>query len=754
MPRQQAAALKTTGVPAPVIDLTQDHEDGHRAMVSRLLEQKRKGLLSLHEFLELSQEVEDQGVSSPPTVKDECPPKDEPTMPTEEELWFQAEAEKATAVRGSPMAGSPEPRKSPDKKCAADVLKEQVQAFTKKFKAEPSNINKTRKVPKAPKKARGSSRKQGTRQNDVTLKTLRRNAAFFHDEGIRLRNGQVYCEPCARNVGSSRQAIERHIETSVHVKSKKKVLARDGNLEHIRTALHHFVDTHTEEDSRVPGFTRVPEEVHVFRCETLEQWLLAGIPPHKLDKVRPWLESRTGLSLTGSRHLMASYLPTLSDKEDRQVIQEVSSGLMGLYVDESPFEGEIAVYISRQITPGLNTILRLLDAEFVAKVMDAMEISSGCIRAVCQNAKNSLDNCIAINTDSAAPNLCAYSTTLQAAMQYSVHNTCDLHTGHNSSSCLYTPWLNKLEAAYVGAISRSEAARRLYFVRFGEAAHKKPNTRFWGVNKLRAKSLLPRMGTYDDCPLRQYATDVLELELAKANAQKMLAVLHNRSSYCLAKLELMVSSAVSEMMEMRFRSIEGDGFCYIYAYDHIQEAWNTLQHEVMATIEPQLPLLAEDAPIVSRMVDDTALLANCPTAMIAEEFGHFAELEIVQIIYEQKSIDGLQISLKPLYWNWPQGASVPERVYGSLRKFTSKSQGLVLVKWPDEATCKTERLFGDGHEMTHMLQSELDLRLEGWENGAPAPVITVIFDVFHLARTDLRDLRVLKARATRAIAPV
>lgn len=53
-----------------------------------------------------------------------------------------------------------------------------------------------------------------------------------------------------------------------------------------------------------------------------------------------------------------------------------------------------------------------------------------------------------------------------------------------------------------------------------------------------------------------------------------------------------------------------------------------------------------------------------------------------------------------------------------------------------------------------MLQPEFEMQLEDFDGGAPAPIAVGVYDTFHLARADLRDVAVLRARAKRALAPI
>ena len=62
---------------------------------------------------------------------------------------------------------------------------------------------------------------------------------------------------------------------------------------------------------KVKGMEKTPLETQKDRAECLEETLKAGIPVAKIDKLRPYLERRMGISLTRSDELSATYLPPL-----------------------------------------------------------------------------------------------------------------------------------------------------------------------------------------------------------------------------------------------------------------------------------------------------------------------------------------------------------------------------------------------------------------------------------------------------------
>jgi len=203
--------------------------------------------------------------------------------------------------------------------------------FLSSFKQPPpSKVEKKRKVKTMPVKPRGSTKKQGSRKNDVRPATLRKNVEEYAHRGIEVRSGQAFCVPCAGNVGSALQAMERHCKTVKHEVAEQKLAAAQDDGVLLRKAIDDFIDVH-EEDGQVPmGFSKVSKQCQVFRADVLQSWLTSGIPPNKLDKVRGLLERYASLELTSSRHLMSEYMPVLRLKEDNKLKEELMDELIAM----------------------------------------------------------------------------------------------------------------------------------------------------------------------------------------------------------------------------------------------------------------------------------------------------------------------------------------------------------------------------------------------------------------------------------------
>ena len=167
----------------------------------------------------------------------------------------------------------------------------------------------------------GSKKKQGTRKNDVSAKTLLKRVAEWPGHMLKACGGQLWCGACGKNIGSAKQDVRKHCE---QVESHKVALANlakaDSNMAQLQSALHDYKDMVKQEHgptATIPGMEKVASATQEARAECVEETLKAGIPVAKIDKLRPYLERRMGISLTDSSHLTKTYIPPLKLKEEK-----------------------------------------------------------------------------------------------------------------------------------------------------------------------------------------------------------------------------------------------------------------------------------------------------------------------------------------------------------------------------------------------------------------------------------------------------
>ena len=242
---------------------------------------------------------------------------------------------------------------------------------------------KKRKKPELVKRnedGRGKSiKKQGTRVNDVKPETLLLRIKQWPKEPLSIKCGQLYCDACKRNVGSGSQHCAAHIATHIHKHNLQNLASAENNRTQIQAALHDYKDVIKEtfgEDAKVLGQTAVAEATQIFRAETLQVLLEAGVEVAKVDALRPYLERHSGMSLCGRQHLMASYLPPLKLAEDRRLKDEFKNEFVGVYHDGTTHNGESFAIVYRACKAGFIFRNSCVRVQFLRGSMKAAEISS------------------------------------------------------------------------------------------------------------------------------------------------------------------------------------------------------------------------------------------------------------------------------------------------------------------------------------------------------------------------------------------
>ena len=127
---------------------------------------------------------------------------------------------------------------------------------------------------------------------------------------------------------------------------------------------------------------RVPEATQVARAECLEETLKAGIPVFKVDKLRPWLEKRMGVSLTQSNNLVQAYLPPLKLKEHKTLMSEFRGELIGVYHDGTTHNGESFCIVFRACKSGFVFKVCCVRVHWLRGSMSADQISATLITTI------------------------------------------------------------------------------------------------------------------------------------------------------------------------------------------------------------------------------------------------------------------------------------------------------------------------------------------------------------------------------------
>ena len=307
---------------------------------------------------------------------------------------------------------------------------------------------------------RGKSKMMnGIRKNDIKKKELLPSRlARWPDEGLKIVGGQLWCTYCKRQIGSGADNVTKHVKANVHIDNKNQSKASNVSLNALQAALEEYRQTAIDSGVQYQGMACVPEDTQLARAECLEQIIKAGIEPQKIDKLRPWLESRMQISLVGKSHLMETYFPPLQLKERRLLTDSFKDAFIGCYHDGTTHEGELLSIVYRAVQPGFKFAIKLVRMPHLEKSLNADHIKA-LLHSTISSMQTHPHRVLAFMSDCCAPNLAAYNDGLKEMYPYSDCNGCLPHTGHNVEQNLETPNVNEFMLLYNACVGHSATRR-------------------------------------------------------------------------------------------------------------------------------------------------------------------------------------------------------------------------------------------------------------------------------------------------------
>lgn len=317
--------------------------------------------------------------------------------------------------------------------------------------AQPADNDKKRKARllQIPVGKKTSKKKQGSRKADVSQKTLRKRPDQFKGEGYIILDSQLYCEFCKTNIGSSMTQCNQHRNCNEHKVNKVKESDDKAEEREYKRAIMQFQKEVKEDTGReVQGLVQIGNKTQIFRAEALDQFIKAGIPVKKLNKLRRWLERRCGLTLTADNHMQATYLPPLRMKEQSAIRKEFDEQDVGVSYDGTTHNGESFSITARFCDEDAHCSVLCLRVRWYRGSMSNEEISAAVITEPVQYAHIPLVNVLDINNDSCSPNIVAYEETLSKVMPYADHDPCCPHTGCHTGEAMNTPILKEFYNDY------------------------------------------------------------------------------------------------------------------------------------------------------------------------------------------------------------------------------------------------------------------------------------------------------------------
>jgi hypothetical protein len=161
----------------------------------------------------------------------------------------------------------------------------------------------------------------------------------------------IFCQCCTGQFGTRRQILQQHRDTSKHQGNLVKWRSRASTTDALRQALADHAAAGSREAGAAAGAANasVNEETRLFRAETVQSFVQAGVPIAKIDNLRPYLEKRSKLPLTAREHL-TELIPPVHSVEVEFAKQWLSGGQrVGVIFDGTTHGGELLAVVGRQI---------------------------------------------------------------------------------------------------------------------------------------------------------------------------------------------------------------------------------------------------------------------------------------------------------------------------------------------------------------------------------------------------------------------
>ena len=344
------------------------------------------------------------------------------------------------------------------------------------------------------------------------------------------------------------------------------------------------------------GSVLIAEQTKVFRAETLEEYLKAGVEVWKVNEMRPWLERRCGHTLTRSDHLMESFLPPLKLKHMNKIRAEAKDQLVGVCTDGTTHEGEAFAVTLRWMTDNVDFKRRALRIHFLEASMDNEAISSLLVTTVARDGQIPLANVLDIQNDSCSPNIKSYMETTSLMLPYSDMDPCLPHTGGNTGQCFETPTLSELVQAYTQAVGHSKPTRVVFREITGTTLQTKGSSIRWHVeNDVIEHCIYPFL---ENGKLREWVQAMIDQGLCPQSCKKMDNLLASPTKFTLLWLEALVADKGAKKMKAGFTYLEGQTFEYVTGYPKVLEIRESLKSSgwLTADVKAEISRIAAQAP--------------------------------------------------------------------------------------------------------------------------------------------------------------
>ena len=433
----------------------------------------------------------------------------------------------------------------------ADVYDQSsVNTFLSRFKQpDPSYLTRKRKVQRNP--PTGMKRSKGRTENDPKRVSEADRIKQFPNEHFTLSRGKLFCLACREELSTKKSILELHTKSAKHAKGKEVLNSKEKRELTIVEALQRHDKVERPVGDTLPASTRV------FRVQVVSEFLKAGIPLYKIDKLRGLLESG-GYSLSHSTHLR-QLIPFILNEEMDNLREQLSGKCISIIFDGTTHVAEAFVVVVRYVDSEWVISQKVAQLLLLSKSLCGEEVARLLVDVLSTKVGVPTKNIVAAMRDRASVNSVAMQT-VRVLYNRVFDVGCLSHTLDHVGEKMNTPLVDEFVKQWIGMFSRSPKTRLAWKTLTRLPSPSYSATRWWSWFEVLDQAF---KAFGDVC------TFLNDPALPPATSSKIRAILSDVHKYRKLKIELaMLVDAMTPFVKATY-NLEGDGPLVLTAYREI-----------------------------------------------------------------------------------------------------------------------------------------------------------------------------------------
>ena len=433
----------------------------------------------------------------------------------------------------------------------------------------PSTSSTPSAVPRAstsrervPKSNTGKYKERGN--SDPKNVSLRDRIEEFPDENLCLRGGKLFCNGCKEILSSKKSILKNHIASKKHAAGKEKLKVTKKRDQTIEEALRK--EKHNKDST-------LPVEERAYRLQVVEEFLKAGIPIRKMDKLRTLLE-RQGYRLSHSSNMM-DYVTIIYKQEIERIKAEIRQGVstrdVSVIYDGSTRQGEAIVILVRFVDDDWNIVQQLIRIDICAKAVNGDQLAQ--VLNECLSIEYGVrgESLIAAMRDGASVNQAALNR-IQFIFPKTFNVVCFSHTLDNVGNHFVIPNLTEFGNLWIRLFSQSHKAGLMWKELTGRKPKSYSETRWWSRWEV-YKQLMEQFGD-----VQRFIDDMVREKVAPQTSRQLADFFADLNKVISLKLELAALIDVGEVFVKATYVLEGDGPLVLSCFETLQGVCNACQN--------------------------------------------------------------------------------------------------------------------------------------------------------------------------------